>query len=173
MKLGSIAACVSMLALPGCAEKQPAQRDTAAGATASVATSPAPEPTAVDISNYKLDMDAMRKYATAIKGFAVLAKTDSAAAEAMASNSNKSTAAMIAKLEASPAAMKVLNDAGLSAKDYVWITAAWIQAAMTETMLEAKPDAKLPPGQNPQNIEFLKAHKAELDSMTKEMGNGR
>jgi hypothetical protein len=36
-------------------------------------------------------------------------------------------------------------------------------------MLEANKNAKLPEGQNPQNLEFLKAHKAELDSMTKEM----
>lgn len=169
MKTRNVAAFLS-IALIACTTKESARNDTASGAGASAlpVAPAAAEPSANDISNYKLDMDKMRKYATAIQGFTLLEKTDSAAAEAMASNSNHSTAQMIAKIESSPAAMKVLRDAGLSAKDYVWITAAWIQAAMTEAMLEANKNAKLPEGQNPQNIEFVKQHKGELDSMLKE-----
>jgi hypothetical protein len=168
MKLAPSIALLSLTVAGACTAKESTK---AATDTAAVAQAPSaePEPTANDISNYKLDMDKMQKYSTAIKGFAELAKTDSAAAEAMASNANQSTAKMIERLEASPPAMKVLHDAGLTAKDYVWIAAAWIQAAMTQQMLEANKNAKLPEGQNPQNLEFLKAHKAELDSMTKEM----
>lgn len=149
----------------------PAAGDTAAaGAVATGRIAATAEPTANDISNYELDMDRMRKYAKAIQGFSALATTDSAAAEAMASNANESTARMIAKLESSPAAMNVLRNAGLTPRDYVWITAAYLQAAMSLAMLESNKAAKLPEGQNPQNLEFLREHKAEIDSLTREMG---
>ena len=128
------------------------------------------DPTANEISNYKLDMDKMRKYVAAIKGFTSLSKSDSAAASAMSTDSNESTAQMIAKLESNPAARRVLSQAGLSAKDYVWITAAWLQAAMTQGVLAASPQAKMPPGQNPENIQFLEANKVELDRIMKEAG---
>lgn len=165
MKLASIAACLSITTFSACTAKESTKSDTAA--VAAPATAPLAEPTANDISNYRLDMDRMRRYSKALQGFALLARADSAAADAMASNSNESTVQMIAKLENSPAAMKVLRDAGLTAKDYVWTTAAWIQAAMTEAMLESNKNAKLPEGQNPQNLEFVKTHKAELDSLSR------
>jgi hypothetical protein len=174
MKFARCATLPGLIAFAiACTPKDSAPAASTAGAdtsAASPASTPGAEPTANDISNYKLDMGKMSKYSAAIRGFASLARTDSAAAEAMSSNANESTAQMIAKLEATPAAMKVLRDAGLSAKDYVWITAAWLQAAMTQGVLAANPDAKLPEGQSTQNIEFIKAHKAELEAMTKDIG---
>jgi len=144
-----------------------APADSAAPSTQSAATATTREPTANDIADYKLDMDKMRKYSAAMKGFASLAKTDSAAAEAMGTHANETTAQTIARIESSPAAMRVLRDVGLTAKDFVWITAAWLQAAMTQAVLESSPQSKLPEGQNPQNVEFLRAHRAELEAMTK------
>jgi hypothetical protein len=169
------AGILTFLAVAACSSKDTAP---AAGDTGAVATQPsdagasssAGEPSANDISNYKLDMDKMRKYAAAVKGFQSLGKQDSMALEAVAAKSNESTAQTIARIEGSPIAMRVLRDAGLSAKDYVWITAAWLQAAMTQGILETSKEAKLPEGQNPQNIEFIKAHKAELDAIAKDMG---
>jgi hypothetical protein len=161
---GFVVACGSKDSAPAAASETPA---------AAPATSSAPdvsEPSANDISNYKLDMDKMTKYANAMKGFGALGHKDSTALEAISTDANENMAQSIAKIEASPIAMNVLRNAGLSAKDFVWITAAWLQAGMTQGMLESVKGAKLPDGQNAQNIEFLKAHKAELDAMTKEMG---
>ena len=151
-----------------CSSKDSAPADTTGAATGSTASTPSTsgsEPTANEISNYKLDMDKMQKYGAAIKGFQNLSAADSAAAEAVASQSNQSTAQMIARIESSPIAMRVLRDAGLSAKDYVWITAAWLQAAMTEAVLASSKDAKLPEGQNAQNVEFVRQHRAELEQL--------
>jgi len=167
----------AVMTAAGCSSKDAAIVDSTAVASTPVTAAPAStspvEPTANDISNYKLDMDKMRKYSAAIRGFATIAKTDSSAADAMSSKANESTAQMIAKLEANPTAMQVLNQAGLSAKDYVWTTAAWLQAAMTQGVREANPDAKLPEGHNPQNVEFIRRHKAELEAMTKDIGAGQ
>lgn len=167
MKLAHSIACLSFSFLAGCTTKDSPR--VAGDTTAVVQAAPEAEPTANDISDYRLDMDRMQRYSAALRGFVALARTDSAAAEAMASNSNESTAQMIAKIEASPSAMKVLRDARLTAKEYVWITAAYLQAAMTEAALEANPNAKLPAGQNRQNVEFVRAHKAELEELTRDM----
>jgi hypothetical protein len=142
-----------------------ADTNSPAAAPAVEASSSAAEPTANDISNYKLDMDKMRKYAAALKGYQSLSATDSAAAEAASSEPNQSMAQTITHIESSPVAMKVLRDAGLTAKDYVWITAAYLQGAMTAALLESNKDAKLPEGQNPQNVEFVRAHRAELEGL--------
>ena len=173
MIISRSAALLTFIALAACSSKDtpPAASDSAAvAATPEASSSMAGEPTPNEISNYKLDMDKMRKYAAAMKGFQSLGKQDSMALEAVGSSSNESTAQTIVRIESSPIAMRVLRDADLSAKDYVWITAAWLQAAMTQGILETSKEARLPEGQNPQNIEFLKAHKAELDAITKEMG---
>jgi hypothetical protein len=169
-----IALLATLVAAAACSSKDAASNSPAADAGAT--PTPAPditagaEPTANDISNYRLDMDKMRKYVAAIKGFSRLSASDSMAAEAMATDGNESTAQMIAKLNAHPVARRVLADAGLNAKDYVWITAAWLQAAMTEGILSSTPGAKMPEGQNMQNVDFMRQHKAELEAMMKDAG---
>jgi hypothetical protein len=161
---------IVLLVLAACSTRDSNRSEATdtASAPASSLTGTGHEPTANDIADYKLDMDKMRKYAAAMKGFSVLAKTDSAAAGAMGTHPNETTAQTIARIESSPAALKVLRDVGLSPKDFVWITAAWLQAAMTQAVLESSKDAKLPEGQNAQNIEFLRAHRAELEAMTRD-----
>jgi hypothetical protein len=41
---------------------------------------------------------------------------------------------------------------------------------MTQGILETTPGAKVPAGQNMQNVDFLKANKAELEAMMQSMG---
>jgi hypothetical protein len=151
-------------------DKTAAGSDTAAAPAAAAA---AAEPTANDFSNYKLDMGRMRKYAAAIKGFSALSPSDTSGVSGLNMSGNESTAETIAKIESNPVARRVLADAGLSARDYVWITAAYLQAAMTQGLMEVSPEAKMPEGQNPQNVEFLKANKAELEAIMKDAGMTR
>ncbi len=131
------------------------------------------EPTANEVSNYRLDMDKMRKWTTAIKGFTALGPQDSAALAAMDMGSNEPTSVMIAKIESNPVAREVLRKAGISAKDYVWIMAAYVQAGMTEAVLSSSPEAKVPEGQNPQNVQFVRSHRAELEELMKDAGMNR
>ncbi|MDQ3082557.1 MAG: hypothetical protein M3R07_10130, partial [Gemmatimonadota bacterium] len=57
-----------------CSSKDATSDPAKAADSTAVSTVPAAvEPTAVDISNYSLDMDKMRRYAGAIKGFSSLA----------------------------------------------------------------------------------------------------
>jgi hypothetical protein len=150
--------------------------DTAAGsgaAAAPAASAPAAEPTANDFSNYELDMAKMRKYAAAIKGFSALSPSDTTGMSGLNMSGNESTAETIARMESNPVARRVLADAGLTAKDYVWITAAYLQAAMTQGLMEVSPEARMPEGQNPRNVEFLKANKTELEAIMRDAGMTR
>jgi hypothetical protein len=162
------------LALAACSKKDTATVDTAALAAAgtpaiSPSAGPAGEPSANDVSNYELNMDRMRKWVAAMKGFAAESKRDSTAAAAMAMDQGASTAQMIARLETHPLAKRVLSQAGLSARDYVWTTAAYLQAAMMAGVMQM-PNAKAPEGMNMKNVEFVKTHNAELETMMKEAG---
>jgi hypothetical protein len=87
----------------------------------------------------------------------------------MQMDQNASTSQMIANLERHPLAKRVLSQAGLSARDYVWTTAAYMQAAMTAGVMQM-PGAKAPEGMNMKNVEFVKAHNAELETMMREAG---
>jgi hypothetical protein len=165
---------IAALVLAACAKKDAATVDTTASgappvATAETAPALVGEPTANDVSNYELSMDRMRKWIAAMKGFAAEAKRDSTAASAMQMDQNASTSQMIANLERHPLAKRVLSQAGLSARDYVWTTAAYMQAAMTAGVMQM-PGAKAPEGMNMKNVEFVKAHNAELETMMREAG---
>ena len=165
-----VATCVAM----ACTSRDAAD-EAAAGSAAAAAPSPASaaEPTANDFSNYKLDMDKMRKYAAAIKAFSALSPSDTSGMSGLNMSGNESTTETIARMESNPVARRVLADAGLTAKDYVWITAAYLQAAMTQGLMEVSPEAKMPEGQNPQNVEFLKANKTVLEAIMKDAGMTR
>jgi hypothetical protein len=158
-------------ALAACSKKDSSVAADAAatGSAATPAAAPAGEPTANDVSNYELNMDRMRRWVAAMKGFAAEAERDSAAAEAMAMDQNASTAQLVARLESHPLAKRVLSQAGLSARDYVWTTAAYMQAAMTAGLMQM-PNAKAPEGMNMKNVEFVKAHNAELEAMMRQAG---
>lgn len=156
-----------------CTSKDAGDEAPAGSGTAPAAVAATAEPTANDFSNYKLDMDKMRKYAAAIKNFSSLSPSDTAGMSGLNMSGNESTAETIARMESNPVARRVLSSAGLTAKDYVWITAAYLQAAMTQGLMEVSPEAKMPEGQNPQNVEFLKANKAELEAIMKDAGMTR
>lgn len=159
----------------GCTSNDGAERAATGGSNqrAPAGDAATAEPTASDFSNYRLDMDKMRKYAAAIKGFSALPPSDTAGVSGLNMSGNESTAQTISKIESNPVARRVLADAGLSAKDYVWITAAYLQAAMTQGLIEVSPEAKIPEGQNLQNLEFLKANKPELEALMKDAGMTR
>ena len=163
------------LSLAGCSGGSDADNAASTGVGSSTAAIPvttasAAEPTAIEISNYELDMDKMRRYAAAIKGFSAIAQTDTGEISGLNMSNGESTAQTIARIEAHPAARRVLSQAGLTAREYVWITAAYLQAAMTQGLLQVNPAAKVPEGQSRRNVDFLVANKAELESIMKDAG---
>ena len=173
MSVRTVAFLVVTASTAGCSagsDADTATADSSSSATGTAAAASEPQPTAIDISNYELDMNKMRRYAAAIKGFSAMPPGDTAGMSGLNMSSDESSAQTIAKLEAHPGARRVLSQAGLSASEYVWITAAYLQAAMTQGLLQVSPNTKIPAGQSRRNVDFLVANKAELESLMRDAG---
>lgn len=165
---------IALLAAAACSPKDaPDSAASTSDAPGTSAASPASaaaatEPTAVDYSNYELTMDKMRKWVNATKNMAT-ARYSSADSSAMATMKNDPVALRISKMESSEPVKRALSDAGLTARDYMMITGAYGLAGMSASMMGPNSQAKLPEGHSMKNIEFVKAHKDELDTLMEEM----
>ena len=80
-------------------------------------------------------------------------------------NSN-TIADMAAAIKAHPGAMRIMAREGLTPRDYAKTMLTLLQATLIEGFSQGKVDLKkLPPGVNPDNILFVREHKAELEAM--------
>ncbi|MEO8194319.1 MAG: hypothetical protein ABI681_10760 [Gemmatimonadales bacterium] len=162
---------IAFLAMAACSSKDspPAEGTPVPPPPAPSASAPAGDPTAADISRYELTMDKMRRWTGAMKE---MAKAEGANAQAV-EGINMGTdplALSVSKMEATPVVKNALDKAGLSARDYLMIMSAYLQAGMTDAMLKANPQAKVPEGQSTKNVEFVRAHRAELEQLMKDAG---
>jgi hypothetical protein len=83
---------------------------------------------------------------------------------------NKTLAEMEAAIGKHPQATRALAREGLSAHDFALTLMTLFQAAMVEGFSQGKVDmAKLPAGVNPENIQFVREHKAELEALQRAM----
>jgi len=161
------------LATGACSSKDATQDASTSASTAaeiSATSTSSAEPTETEISNYTLDMDKMTKWGNAIKYLTEAAEKNPTLVAALKTENNESTSESIRKLEGNATARAALSRAGLSSRDYVWITTAWLQAAMTEGIMSTTPGAKMPEGQNPKNVEFIRTHRAEIQRIAKAAG---
>lgn len=73
---------------------------------------------------------------------------------------------MAASIKAHPGAMRIMAREGLTPRDYAKTMLTLLQATLIEGFSQGKVDLKkLPPGVNPDNILFVREHKAELEAM--------
>ena len=81
---------------------------------------------------------------------------------------------MEAAIKQQPAAMRALTREGLTPREYAKCLMALLQASLVEGFSQGKADlSKLPPGVNPENIKFVREHKAELEAMQAAMSKKR
>ena len=138
------------------------------GNTASAAVTP--KLTDVNVRDYDLDMDRVRKWLDGMNALMAAAKQDSSVASAIASNGNETSQQTIAKLEGSATARDVLSKAGLSPREYVTTMTAYLQAAMVDAAQRANPQGKAPADVNQKNVEFIREHRAELEPLIRKAG---
>jgi hypothetical protein len=80
----------------------------------------------------------------------------------------KTLAEMEAAMKSHPGAMRAMTTAGITPREFARATMALLQAAMVEGFSQGKADLKtLPAGINPENVKFVREHKAELEAMQK------
>ena len=171
VRSGFAGSALSVLVIvSACSRDAPAPGSTPVDSSRAKTDASAAEPTAIDVSNYELDMERMKRYAAAIKGFSKLTPADTAGMGKIDMGSNSSMRESIAAIDGHPAARRVLSEAGLTAREYVLITAAYLQAAMTQGMLQASPGFEVPKGQSRKNVDFLNANRAEIEVIMKDAG---
>ena len=86
-------------------------------------------------------------------------------------NNAQTLADMEVAMKQEPAAMRALAEEGLTPREYALCMMTLLQAALAEGFSQGKLDlAKLPPGINPENIKFVREHKAELEAMQAALG---
>ena len=72
---------------------------------------------------------------------------------------------MVARIEAVPGAVEAIESAGMPVREYVVFTFALLQAGLASWMQD-QPGSTLPPDTSMANVEFYRAHEAELTSMS-------
>ncbi len=78
----------------------------------------------------------------------------------------KTLADMEGAIKSHPGAMRAMTSAGITPREFARATMALLQAAMVEGFSQGKADLKsLPAGINPENVKFVREHKAELEAM--------
>ena len=127
-----------------------------------------------ELSNYKLSMAAVNKYAQAARSLKRLEKEqpdlalDEGEDEDDDAADSDSIDSMAAHLQSIPQARAAIEAAGLSTREFVVIPLALFQAGMAQYAIEQGADPKKVMADahiHPANIDFIKKHKAELEAL--------
>ena len=158
-----LSAAIAGLLLIACSKDKPAATaDTTATATiVRDATN--------DLRTYTLDMDKMRRYATAAKLLDEESKKNPSVVIDV-NIGNEPVSESIATVERNDFVTDVLKRAGTTPSEFVMTMAAFLQAATTSAALDADTNARIPAGQNAENVEFVRAHRAEIDKLMSDAG---
>lgn len=136
---------------------------TSGAPTAAPETAPAADAGSDPTAGYTLTMDKVDRYFEAVRAFAALAKADPAMEDATTMNASQEDGLQFAaRLEGNPTVAAALDKAGISARDYALTNELLIAALMAQGMVESGALDKIPDGLNPQAVEFVKQHQAEL-----------
>jgi len=122
-----------------------------------------------DLRTYTLDIDKMRRYAAAAKAL----DEESQRNPSLVIDVNigkEPVSESIATVERNDFVTDLLKRAGTTPRDFVMTMAAYLQAATTSAALDANPNARIPAGQNADNVEFVRARRAEIDKVMKDAG---
>src|SRR5215211_6260921 len=156
----SVAVAGSLLV--ACSKEKPAATADSAASTAIVRD-------ATDLRTFTLDMDKMRRYAAAAKLLDEESKKNPSVVIDV-NIGNEPLSESIATVERNDFVTDVLKRAGTSPSEFVTTMAAYLQAATASSALDANTNARIPAGQNAENVEFVRAHRAEIDKLMSDAG---
>jgi hypothetical protein len=122
-----------------------------------------------DLRTYSLDMDKMRRYAAAAKLLDEESKKNPAVVIDV-NIGNEPISESIATVERNDFVTDVLKRAGTTPSEFVMTMAAFLQAATASAALDADTNARISAGQNAENVEFVRAHRAEIDKLMSDAG---
>lgn len=122
-----------------------------------------------DLRSYTLDMDKMRRYAAAAKLLDEESKKNPSVVIDV-NIGNEPLSESIATVERNDFVTDVLKRAGTTPSEFVTTMAAYLQAATASAALDADTNARIPASQNAENVEFVRAHRAEIEKLMNDAG---
>jgi len=168
----SLAAC-NKPAEPAADAAAPAATTTAPAATIAAPTADATAtqaPAAAgSIDTFDLTMANVEGMMRAQVGLAAAVKADPTLDPAM-NISEENDAQYVARLESTPALRAAIEKSGMSVHDYAYTAQSLVATMMAVGAVEAGQLKDIPEGVNPRNVEFVKAHRAELEKMMQPEG---
>ena len=188
LRLAPFALFATLAALAACSKPAAADATTdpadsaASAATASddrTSEDAAPKQTDTAASGFVLDMGKVDAYYATLVKIGKMASTDPSLGDdqdgdgeeddPVAMDASESIDAYIARMEADPRAKRLVTSAGMSVSDFAHTNAAMLEGMMTAGMMEATGKKDVPAGINPQYVEFVRTHKAELEAKLQAM----
>jgi hypothetical protein len=151
-----------------CDKKESASASADSATVAPAIATPPPDDSAT-MASYTLDMDKIQKLTAFMKNAAAYKQSHPGRDIDVSLDASDNLDTSIRKIEANATARELLEKSGLTARDYVLTISAYLGAGMTAAMLDTNPNAKIPEGVNPQNVEFIRTHKTELDQIKQAM----
>ncbi|MCC8363977.1 hypothetical protein LK996_12935 [Lysobacter sp. A6] len=155
------------IALAACAKTEtPAADATASNATAAAPAAPtapvAPEAPAAPAGDIELTMAKVDAWLAASKNLAIAEQSDASLDSAM-NASEEDSAKYAARLEATPKLREAIEEAGMSTRDYALTSEALVSTLMAVGAVDAGLVKEIPAEIHPQHVEFVKAHRAEIE----------
>ncbi|HEU4640947.1 MAG TPA: hypothetical protein VFS44_00740 [Gemmatimonadaceae bacterium] len=137
----------------------------------------APDADMQALASYRLTESTLHKVMQAGRNLAALAKDPAARAYMEKAQQEdqpeaKTIADMAKQFDGIPPMKKAITSAGLTSREYAMFTMSMLQASLAAAMMDAKGPYKLkelPKGTPPENVAFVRAHKAELEKYGAEM----
>lgn len=115
-----------------------------------------------EITAYKLTEMSLGKYMQATRNLKGLPLDD-----CDEDSEVKSLSEAVAKIDAAPGAKAAVQSAGMTTREYVVFTYSLMQNGLAAWALE-QPGGKLPPGVSQANVDFFRAHAANMEEMGEE-----
>lgn len=155
-------ALIGMLATACGSDEKPA-------AASDTTTTIVRDATASDLRTYTLDMDKMRRYAAAAKALDEESQRNPSVVIDV-DIGKEPISESIATVERNDFVTDLLKRAGTTPRDFVMTMGAYLQAATTSAALDANPNARIPAGLSADNVEFVRARRAEIDKLMRDAG---
>jgi hypothetical protein len=116
-----------------------------------------------------LTMDRMTRLYTAISNLGLAVASHPELEDAIDMDGNATEAQTVAKLSSNPAVVAALRSAGLTPREYVETTMAYMGASMAYGLSKTVKDYKIPASADAANVAFVRDHAADIAAMQKRM----
>lgn len=117
---------------------------------------------AKEVADYVLTDAALEKYTRAVRSLQPLKEQMPQTCEG--DEHSKSLNDQAAKMDSVPGVKSALKAAGMTSREYLVVSFSVFQSGMAAWALD-QPGGTLPPGTKPANVNFYRAHKAELEKL--------